>query len=283
MKKYCLLIVMNCLFAVSTFAQSKAVAKQDVVYKINGDEMTGRVTKVTDADITFIYTGETLEYTIKKADIAKIVHSSGRVETIGQSPLAPQERQKDAVAMQASPVDHHNKIAILPFTFLMDSQPGADEVGIKAQGDAYSFLSQHSAGYTIIEPRTTNALLIKAGVTKDKMAGFTMKELCDVLGVEYIIDGAVMQNKAAQTSSSSGYGSANVKRDGDKDVKSVSGYSSNSSYSQQRYAVAVSMHIYMDNNASIYNETHKAFWTNTDGSYNSPLEYLLKKSPLYRK
>ncbi|GAA4327166.1 hypothetical protein GCM10023149_30430 [Mucilaginibacter gynuensis] len=267
------------LLYVSAFAQ----AKQDVVLKVNGEELKGKVTKISDSEITFIYPGETLEYTIKKSDIQKITHASGRIETFDQPASPAQTRQGDAVAMTASPADHHNKIAILPFTYLMDNQSGADEIGLKAQQDTYAYLSQHSAGYTIVDPRTANALLIKAGATREKLAGFTMKELGDILGAEYIIDGTVTQSKAAQTSYSSGSGNSTVKRDKDKDVKGVSGYSSSYSSAEQRYQVAVSLHIYMDNNASIFEQSHKAFWTNTDGSYSSPLEYLLKKCPLYRK
>ncbi|WP_235012383.1 hypothetical protein [Pedobacter africanus] len=126
-----------------------------------------------------------------------------------------------------------------------------------------------------MDPRSTNAKLIKAGITRDKMIGFTMKEICDVLGVEYVIDGAVTQNKGYATTSSSG--TSNDK------VKSVSGYNTNYSNAVQRYDVAVSLHIYMDNNASIYNQSHKAFLSNTDGSYTSSLEYLLKRCPLYKK
>ncbi|RYY37931.1 MAG: hypothetical protein EOP46_00820 [Sphingobacteriaceae bacterium] len=279
--KNALTLIIALLFSMSVFAQ--APSKEDVVLKINGEEMKGKVTKVTDSDVTFTYSGETLEYIIKKTDLLKITHASGRVETFNQPTLPAQVRQNDAVTMTASPADHHNKIAILPFVYLMDNQPGADEIGLKAQQDTYAYLSQHSAGYTILDPRTTNALLIKAGATKDKMAGFTMKEIADILGAEYIVDGAVTQSKAAQTSFTSGSDNATVKRDKDKDVKSVSTYGSNYSTAEQRYQVAVSLHIYMDNNASIFNQSHKAFWTNTDGSYSSPLEYLLKKCPLYRK
>ncbi|NRF37468.1 hypothetical protein [Pedobacter foliorum] len=282
MKKFYVFLVLS-LISVHLFAQTKSTAKQDIIQKLNGEEMKGKVVRITDSDVTFIYNGETAEYIIKKSDIAKIVHSSGRIEIISQQSLPVQERQKDEVSMSATPVDHHNKIAILPFTYLMDNQPGAEAIGLKAQEDTYGFLSQHSAGYTILDPRTTNATLAKAGVTKDKMMNFTMKEICDVLGVEYVVDGVVTQNKGYQTSSSSENSNTKVKRDGDKDVKGVSSYGSTSSNAVQRYDVAVSLHIYMDNNASIYNQTHKAFLSNTDGSYNSPLEYLLKRCPLYRK
>ena len=268
------------MLSLTTFAQS---SKTDVIQKTNGEQMEGKLIKVTDSDVTFVFAGETAEYLVKKSEIAKIMHASGRVETFGQQGQPAQQRQKDQVAMTASPADHHNKIAILPFTYLMDNQQGADAVGLKAQEDTYGFLSKNSAGYTILDPRTTNAMLAKGGITRDKMMNFTMKEICDVLGVEYVIDGTVTQNKGYQTSSTSGTTNAKVKRDGDKNVKGVSTFDSSNSYAAQKYDVAVSLHIYMDNNASIYNQSHKAFFSNTDGSYNAPLEYLLKRCPLYRK
>ena len=277
MKKIFLMITMA-MFSFAIYAQTKS----DIVLKTNGDELKGKVTKISPDDITFTYEGETLEYVLKKSEILKITHASGRVEVFAKA-LPAEDRQKDAVAMAATPVDHHNKIAILPFTFLMDNQPGAEQVGLKAQQDAFSFLSNHSAGYTILDPRTTNATLIQAGVTREKMMGFTMKNLSDILGVEYIIDGSVIQAKGYQTSSINTNADTKVKRDDAEKVKGVSSTSATYNNAVQRYDVSVSLHIYMDNNASIYNESHKAFLSNTDGSYTGPLEYLLKRCPLYRK
>ena len=277
MKKH-LLFLLGVIFMFNAYSQTKTTS-QDIVIKADGEEMKGRVTQVTDGEIHFIYSGETAEYIIKKSDILKITHSSGRVETFNQF---EDLRKNDQVAMTASPADHHNKIAILPFTFLMDRQAGAQEVGIKAQEDTYSFLSKHGAGYTIMDVRSTNAALIKAGVTRDKIMGFTMKEICDIVGVEYVIDGTITQNKGYQTSSTYGNTSSEIKRTNDDKVKVNSTDVSNSN-AVQRYDVTVSLNIYMDNNASIYNQSHKAFLSNTDGSYTSPLEYLLKRSPLYSK
>ena len=281
MKKH-LLFFIWVLFVVNAYSQIKTSAGQDIVLKSNGEEMKGKVTQVSDEEIHFIYSGETAEYIVKKADVLKITHSSGRVETFNQSAQPAETRKNDQVAMTATPADHHNKIAILPFAFLMDRQAGAQEVGIKAQEDTYAFLSKHTAGYTILDVRSTNAALIKAGITRDKLMGFTMKEICDILGVEYIIDGTITQNKGYATSSSYGNTNTDIKRKSDDKVKVNSSDYSNSN-SVQRYDVSVSLNIYMDNNASIYNQTHKAFLTNTDGSYSSPLEYLLKRCPLYRK
>lgn len=271
MKKIMLLFIVVA-FALNVSSQSNNNMSTDIVLKANGEEMKGKVTQITDTDIHFIYTGETAEYIIKKADIQKITHSSGRVETFN-----------DSLVMTASPADHHNKIAILPFSFLIDKQAGAPEIGIRAQEDTYSFLSQHAAGYRILDTRSTNALLIKAGITRENMMGYTMKEICDILGVEYIIEGTITQNKGYQTSTTSGSTNTKVKRNDDDKVRGLnsSGYSSTNEV--QRYDVSVSLNIYMDNNASIFSQTHKAFLSNTDGSYSAPLNYLLKRCPLYRK
>jgi len=276
------LTLLCAMMAFCSLAQTGS-QKEDIIKKINGDELKGRLIRVTDSDVSFVYTGETAEYVIKKSDIAQILHSSGRTEVVSQQVQPSQIRQNDQVTMVASPADHHNKIAILPFTFLMDNQPGADAIGMKAQQDTYALLSQHAAGYTILDPRTTNAKLVQAGITKDKMIGFTMKNLADVLGVEYIIDGTVAQNKAYQTSYTSTSDNTSVKRDDDDKIKKVSTYGSSSSNAAQRFDVRVSLQIYMDNNASIYNANHQALFSNTDGSYGAPLEYLLKRCPLYRK
>lgn len=274
-----LLLLVALLLSISTFAQTPV----DVILKVNGDEMKGKITKITDTDLTFIYSGETLEYTVKKSDILKITHSSGRVEIINQPPLPSDIRKNDQIVMKGTPADHHNRIAVLPFHYLMENQPGADEIGLSAQQDTYAFLSQHSAGYTLIDPRTTNALLAKGGVTKDNITGFTMNELCNILGVEYIIDGTVKQNKASQTSYSSDNSNTNVKRNGNDKVTKVNTYGSTYSNAEQRYDVSVSLNIYNDNNANIYNQSHRAFFSNTDGGFSSPLQYLLKRCPLYRK
>lgn len=278
-----LLFLLAILLSISTFAQTSNNEKADIILKVNGDEMKGKITKITDTDLTFIYSGETLEYTIKKSDILKITHSSGRVETINQPPLPSDIRKNDQIVMKGTPADHHNRIAVLPFHYLIENQPGADEIGLSAQQDTYSFLSQHSAGYTLIDPRTTNALLAKGGVTKDNITGFTMNELCNILGVEYIIDGTVKQNKASQTSYTSDNSNTNVKRNGNDKVTKVNSYGSTFSNAEQRYDVSVSLSIYNDNNANIYNQSHKAFFSNTDGGFGSPLQYLLKRCPLYRK
>jgi TolB-like protein len=270
------------------FAQSNPKeVKNDIILKLSGEELIGKITEIGDSTVKFVYPGETTVYNLKKKDIQKIIHASGRVETykhpsansIAQPSSVSQNKAENPVANSA---DHHNKIAILPFGFLRDNMDAGQTMSIKAQSDAYTYLAAHSKGYKLLDPRTTNVLLQKAGVTKDNLSGFTMTELCNMLGVEYIIEGTVTVNKGMQTST--GSTSYKTSTDGksyyNNDKK---GYAFSSSSSAQMYQTSIAMNIYNDKNDNIYSQEHRATFASTDGSYSGPLTYLLKRCPLYRK
>ncbi|MET0464257.1 MAG: hypothetical protein ABW007_13925 [Chitinophagaceae bacterium] len=297
MTRHFFLALMSTLLMLTAFAQkpatTKAPAKEektDVILKINGDELTGKVTEIGDSDVKFTYQGEELNYSIKKADILKITFASGRIEFFNKPPLSS-ERKADDPPAPSSPAarqpsgpgleDHHNKVAILPFSFLKDNQDAGTEMGYKVQDDVFTYLNKHAAGLTIIDPRTTNALLVKKGITRETMRGVTMDEICNILGVEYVVDGGITQNRAAQTTSGFGSANASTTYNDNKDKTKVS--ASNYSASYQYYSTHVSINVYTDKNDNIYNQTRRGLINTTDGSYDSPLEYLLKRCPLYRK
>ncbi len=153
-------------------------------------------------------------------------------------------------------------------------------MGYEVQTECYSFLGKHAGELTIVDPRTTNALLIKAGATEDKIRGFTMSELCSILGVEYIIDGAITQNKTSVYSSQSQNYKVTDKSKDDKKNANVSGYSSAST--TQNYQTNIALNIYTDADRNIFNENRQSFWQTAD-AYKNALQYLLKRCPLYRK
>jgi preprotein translocase subunit YajC len=74
------------LFIFSLCFSLASTAQNDVVLKLNGEEMSGKVTEINDDNIRFIYKGETETYTIKKADIMKITFANGTLPS-GNSPL----------------------------------------------------------------------------------------------------------------------------------------------------------------------------------------------------
>ena len=58
-------LLLSIFFTLNLLAQNVPAAKTDVIIKLNGEEMKGKVTKVSTDDLTFVYDGETLEYTLK--------------------------------------------------------------------------------------------------------------------------------------------------------------------------------------------------------------------------
>lgn len=275
MKRLSVIIVL--LFAtLVSFAQ---FGKNDVILKLNGDELTGRVVKINDADLDFTYAGETLIYNIKKSEILKITYGSGRIEVFNK----PARQPAGAAQEHGGPglEDHHNKVAILPFGFIRDGQPADESISDEVQNECFSFMNKHAGVFTIINPRTTNAQLIKAGINRSNIKGYTMDDICNLLGVEYVVDGLVTLNKTTQTTYQSNSGKTTSK-DGKDDEKDRKYNSSSYGTTTQNYQTNLNLSIYNDKGTSVYSQDRTAFW-NTQDAYKNTLEYLLKRSPLYTK
>lgn len=275
------------IFLVTT-VMAQSAAKSDVILKMNGDELSGKVIEMNDTEIKFTYAGETLVYTIKKIDILKITYASGRIEVINKQPL-PSAGQTEQQAQAAAPAtngnleSHHNKVAILPFSYLKDGELTADVLSEKVQTEAYSYLTKHAGLFAILDPRTTNALLIKAGVNKDNIKGYTMEDLCNLLGVEYVVEGIVSVNKGTQTNYQSNSGNVKTSSNNSKSNNGKTTYSGSSSGStMQNYETTLNLNVYNDKGNSVYSQERRSFWSSQD-AYKMTLEYLLKRTPLYSK
>jgi len=273
------------LFSIALFsffslsAQSKATAdKFDTVYMRSSDVKVGSITGITDESVSFIHKGETLVYTLKKPDIVKIVFSSGRVENIN----APAPSTAVNTAAANSNVDHHNKAAVMPFAYINPQQEKNTEMGYKVQQECYTFLSNKAAALEIQDPSTTNALLGKAGVTAENIRNYTVPELCNILGVEYLLKGTVTSN--ISNVSSSGNASYSEKDGSSSDKTGSSTKSSGSVYSssttQENFKTSVLMEIYKDDGKKVFGQDRTSFWTTVD-AYKNTLQYLLKKTPIY--
>lgn len=249
----------------------------DVVLMLNGEEHFGKVTGMDETSINFVHKDETLAYTFKKAEIMKITFASGRIEIINEAPEA-----NSGNPGSGSLESHHNKIAIMPFTYLIDKLSASEEMQYKVQTECFTFLNNHVGELSIQDPMTTNATLIKAGINSDNIRGYTMGEICDILGVEYVVTGTITQN-STYVSNYSG-SSTNSKSDKKKDNsgRKSTTYSSTYSSSTQNYETAITMNIYTDKNSAIFSKDHTSFWP-TDDAYKITLQYLLKRTPVYKK
>jgi TolB-like protein len=278
------------IITICSFSQTKP--KHDVILKLNGDELNGKVTEITDTDVKFVYDGETLVYSIKKVDILKITYASGRIEVYNKVPLPSESSSPSTPATggETRPVSsgggglesHHNKVAILPFAFIRDGASASDALSEKAQTETFAFLSRHAGIFTILDPRTTNALLIKAGVTKENVKGYTMDDLCNILGVEYVVEGTVTVNQGSQTNYSSGQYRSTGNNNNKNYDNNRRGSSSTFSTSTQNFESSLLLSVYNDKGQSVYSQERSSFF-NTQDAYKLTLEYLLKRTPLYQK
>ncbi|MGV3611139.1 MAG: hypothetical protein ACO1N0_09335 [Fluviicola sp.] len=277
------------VFTIHCFSFAQSNMKNDVVVKLSGEEMVGKIQEIGDSDIKFIYAGETLVYTIKKSEIAKINFASGRVEII----TAPKQSSAKADSIAKSGLEsHHNIIAVLPFSYLIDKKDAGQEMTYKVQNEVFNIMNAHS-GYMTMQPTsTTNALLLKSGITGANVRSFTMGEICNLLGVEYVIQGTITQDltsvsNAGSSSTTVNAGSVSTNRNIGTVHTSGTGYSgtassSNSSVTTQNYTTNVTMTIYTDKGETIFSQDHQSFW-GTDNAYKTTLNYLLKRAPIYQK
>lgn len=290
MKKIWALAVL-CILAVCGFSQPQQ--KHDVVLKLNGEENTGKVLEIDESSIKFTFQGESLVYVIKKQDILKITYGSGRIEFINK-PLLPSETgssNRNSPAAEGIAL-HHNKVAILPFKYIIDKRDAGEEMTFKVQTEAFTFLNNHIGNLELQIPNTTNALLIKAGVSNNNIRGFTMGEICNILGVEYIVQGIITQDRTSTNAyqrSSSSYKNkdASGMDRGGNIIGSIFGSSgsrnsSTVSTSTQNYKTSVTMNVFNDKGQSTFNQNHDSFWNTTD-AYKITLQYLLKRTPVYHK
>ena len=250
---------------------SLAQDKQDHVLMLDGENKSGKVVGISDDTIEFIHDGESLKYTLKKSNICKIEFASGRIEVFNEMP--------SSASSNAELVDHHNKIAVLPFTYIRDGeQKKNDAMERKVQQELVSVMQNHVGILKIQTTSETNALLAKSGINDENFIQFTMPEIANLLGVEYVIQSTLTINQQGSTT----YSSSTATMNKNDDKKKVTGYSSSSSSTQLQFQTSVDMTIFNDKGEMVWSQSKESFWP-TEDAYEQTLKYLLKRSPVYSK
>ena len=280
--KSTLLTVLLCI-GINSIAQN-----YDIILKTNGEEMEGNVNAINDDSISFVYKNETIEYKVSPTDIVKITFASGRVQFFNKF-------DQPGNTTNASLEDHHNKVAVLPFAYIKDQQEGTPVMSSKIQTETFALLSKHRGGLSYQSTNDTNALLIKAGVSNNNIQGYTMGEICTILGVEYVIQGMVSVEKTTQqnintyseTTKNKGNNKAYIDSHGHLignplDNGKSQSYGTSISTNTQNYATSMTMNVFNDKGDNIYSQDHTSFW-NTQDAYKITLKYLAKRMPLYKK
>jgi len=258
-----MLVVFN-----SVIAQEKNDA--DKLVMLNGDERIGQVTEINVDNIKFVHQGEALSYTFKKSEIYKIQFASGRIEIMNE--ISDSKNGDAGIQLQ----DHHNVVAVLPFSFISPSGGNDMAHEKKAQSECFNVLNRFARDFKLQDPVTTNALLLKHNISHETIESFTPAEICHVLGTEYVVMGliTVLHTGSVQTSGVS----ETKKKKGNK----VLDFTTSSSSSYENFRTEVDMKIYSDQGQNIYSRSHNSFWQVED-AYEITLQWLVKRSPLYRK
>lgn len=261
-------------FLLTVFAENVR-AQNDIILKIDGTEMIGKVIAIGETEINFIYQNETIEYKVPKIKIAKITFSSGRVEFFNAS---------------SGLKDHHNKVAILPFAFLKNQDDGSSAMSKKIQQETYSIFIAHKGILNFQDPMTTNSLLSKAGIGAEDEENYSMGELCDILGVEFVVQGLVSIEETSVSNYSAS--NTNIQKNDKKPAKTFVGKlfdnsgtnisTSRSSTSINNYRTTITMNVFNDKGENIFSRDHESFWQ-SDDAYKVTLKFLAKRTPLYAK
>jgi hypothetical protein len=269
LKLFTIFMAIFTLFGIESIAQENTY---DKIVMLDGEERIGNVIGISDDEVKFKYKSENLEYSIKSTQINKIQFASGRIQVINNTSNSKNDGNSANGEMQ----DHHNKVAVLPFSYIGQGGTRDEKMGKKVQSECYNLLLKNASQFQIQDPITTNANMIKHGIREDNIEGFTPGELANILGCEYIVIGTVTLKTEGTYSGGGTYYSQ--KTSGNK----TTGYSAGGSSSKTDYGTDVDLKIYSDQGHNIFSKSHTSVWSSED-AYKVTLQYLIKRCPLYRK
>jgi hypothetical protein len=264
-------------------AQGNSIAKTDKVTFLNGIIKEGKVTNYANEKIQFIHYGETLKYEFSRNEIEKIEYASGRTEQLAI--------RKPVVAEMFTPVNSRNRVAVLPLTYIGDGNDDrSDEMRFQLQNITISFLHSSAAELRFMDAAEINALLLKKGINDETIRQYTPKELANLLKVEYIIMGSVLQDEGSVVTTNNSYTNRrqNVdhrhydRRYYDRGRGNTRTYRNERSVTRQNIETQVSISIYNETGESVYTKSRHSILSESD-AYRNALHYLLKRCPLYNR
>ncbi|MPT32160.1 MAG: hypothetical protein E2600_10955 [Chryseobacterium sp.] len=107
-----------------------------------------------------------------------------------------------------------------------------------------------------------------------------MGEVCHILNVEYVISGLVSIEKSGVYISN--YGSSQTNASQKNNGVKVNSTDSSSSRTYQNYETSITMNIFSINGDNLFTQNHNSFWP-YENAYKTTLDYLAKRTPLYKR
>lgn len=265
------------LFALLVFSSfiTSAQEKFDNIIFTNGVEYTGKVTSVAGDSISFVHKNESLVYRFAKSKVFRIEFGSGRTELFT---TIENENGKDKVVQPVvMPVQNEaaiakkKSIAILPFRYM--SRGFNPEMPYTIQREYYRQAINNGSSYIYQDPSITNGVLLRKGIDPQQLRGYSADELCNILGVSYLVMGQVSVVTTGYTSTSTGSSKPTTVFGKPVTVNTTT------TSTKENFNTTVTLNIYNTTGGLMYNRTKQSVW-NTPDAYKITIDYLLKRSPL---
>lgn len=245
----------------------------DKVFMLNGEVNEGTVKGIEDNSITFIYSGETLEYSFEKSKINKIVFSSGRTQVINKTATVS--------AVPVAALNSSNKLAVIPFTIISNEQSlTTDAMAEEIQHTTINSFMENTNGLIVVDPMTTNALLLKNNLNANTIKTKLPQEVAKLLGVEFVVYGTANINyegTSSYGSTSTTYKDKEEREDRDK-KSSGKEFSSTSASTTENYDTTIEMIVYNDQGRTVHSVKRNGFGSSLD-KYQATINYLVKRTP----
>jgi hypothetical protein len=175
-------------------------------------------------------------------------------------------------------------VAVLPLRYTGEgSDKWREDMSFNLQDLIVTYMDKLPNGWHLQDASKTNALLYKNGVTQDNIRKYTPKELADMIHVQYIVTGSVIQEAGSiRTVTHKRSASERRKREHNHDRSKNSRHSHVSSATVQNFHTDVSVSIYDADGERIFTKSRRSILSDVD-AYKAALRYLLKRTPLYSK
>lgn len=257
-------------------AQGISTQKTDKIIFLDGAVKEGKVISLATETVRFAYRGETLDYEFDKKAIEKIEFASGRTELITEKKLPAIRKHGDS----------RNKVAIMPISYISDAGDAkSEEMRFQLQEIAINYLGRSAAELTFLDAATLNAQLLKKSINETNARQYTPKELAELLQVEYVIIGSVQQDKGEMVTVTN---SRNTRREA---INHHHHYRAgitrkntrtSSSVTRQHIETYVSLSVFNEDGEMIYTKSRRSILSESH-AYKNAIEYLLKRTPLYKR
>jgi hypothetical protein len=200
-------------------------------------------------------------------------------------------------------VSPNNRVAVMPMIYIGDgSDERNEEMRFILQDIAVSYMSRSAAELKFMDGAELNAILYKNGIDEKTIREYTPAELAELLHVEYVIMGSVLQDKGSIVTTTNQrttrrqiidhrdrhdrydrYDRYDRHRRHGNGVQVINrNHNTRSTVTRQNVETQVSISIYNDKGEKIYSKSRQSILSETD-AYKNAIHYLLKRTPLYNR